>query len=85
MNKTKSRSLHSFNGDGGADLEKRPTMLSTYKDIIVNKIREVPDPAAIATANIANTPITEEDGKRILRKIDLNIMPLLCVVYAIQL
>ncbi|GAA5883136.1 hypothetical protein JCM3774_005330 [Rhodotorula dairenensis] len=54
------------------------------KDLVVTGVRDVPDAAAIATAGIANTEISPEENRRLLRKIDLNILPLLCCIYFIQ-
>lgn len=39
------------------------------KDLVVTGVRDVPDAAAIATAGIANTEVSPEDNKRLLRKI----------------
>ena len=65
----------------GADLEKRP---SVYKDLIVTSVKDVPDDAAIATAAVSGMTISTEEAKRLVRKIDRNLMPLLCLTYLIQ-
>ncbi|KWU44746.1 membrane transporter [Rhodotorula sp. JG-1b] len=54
------------------------------KDLVVTGVRDVPDAAAALTANIANVEISPEENKRLLRKIDFNILPLLCCIYLIQ-
>lgn len=63
------------------NLEKR---VSVYKDIVVTGVRDVPDSAAICTAAISGQTLTKEESARLVRKIDLNLMPLLCSVYLIQ-
>lgn len=44
----------------------------------------VPDQAALVTANISGMKLTPEESKRLVRKIDRWLMPLLCLVYMIQ-
>lgn len=67
--------------EDGDNLEKR---VSVYKDIVVTGVRDVPDSAAICTAAISGRTLSKEENTRLVRKIDFNLMPLLCVVYLIQ-
>ncbi|GAA6054156.1 hypothetical protein JCM3770_003223 [Rhodotorula araucariae] len=64
--------------DSVADNEKGA---ENYKHLVVSTVRDVPDAAAVATATIANIEITDEEARKLVRKIDFNLMPLLCFVY----
>lgn len=44
----------------------------------------VPDQAALVTANISGMKLSPKESKRLVRKIDRWLMPLLCLVYMIQ-
>ncbi|BGP48685.1 hypothetical protein JCM10450v2_004561 [Rhodotorula kratochvilovae] len=65
----------------GADNEKDA---GNYKDLVVSTVRDVPDAAAIATAAIANMEISDEEARKLVRKIDRSLMPLLCITYCLQ-
>jgi len=65
----------------GDDLEQS---ISTYKDYYVTGVKDVPDQAALVTANISGIKLSPEENKRLVRKIDRWLMPLLCFVYMIQ-
>lgn len=65
----------------GDDLEKS---ISLYKDVVVTGVHDVPDQAALVTANISGMKLSPEENKRLVRKIDCWLMPLLCLVYMIQ-
>ncbi|ORY54995.1 putative MFS allantoate transporter, partial [Leucosporidium creatinivorum] len=67
--------------EDGENLEKR---VSVYKDIVVTGVRDVPDSAAICTAAISGRTLSKEESARLVRKIDFNLMPLLCIVYLVQ-
>ncbi|GAA5843522.1 hypothetical protein JCM9279_000780 [Rhodotorula babjevae] len=65
----------SSTGDKTLDLEK---------DDGTSGVRDVHDGATIANVDGADAGISHSENRRILRKIDLHIMPLMCAVYLIQ-
>lgn len=55
-----------------------------HHDIDLNKINIKDETGQFASRALANGPVDPEVSKRILRKIDLYILPFLCVTYALQ-
>ncbi|BGO91878.1 hypothetical protein NBRC10512v2_004144 [Rhodotorula toruloides] len=69
-----------MSSERGSDIEKDQ---DGQKDVIITSVQGV-DAAALATAAVAGQAIDPAKARRLVRKIDLNILPLMCLVYLIQ-
>ncbi|BGP25107.1 MFS transporter, allantoate permease [Rhodotorula toruloides] len=69
-----------MSSERGSDVEKNQ---DGQKEIIITSVQGV-DAAALATAAVAGQAIDPAEARRLVRKIDLNILPLMCLIYLIQ-